>query len=84
MLRKYWSILAEFSGGDLAAMVDVAVERKLKEALKTGVPAQLTTNDLIAAKKSDTSEYKEWFKTAKNYALFYNDSGIIRPYIKVS
>ncbi|MCB9309424.1 MAG: AAA family ATPase [Lewinellaceae bacterium] len=81
-VKKVLVNTAEFSGADLAAMVDVAVERKLKEALKTGVPAPLTTNDLIAAKNQIQASTKEWFKTAKNYALFANDSGIYDPILK--
>jgi uncharacterized protein (TIGR02996 family) len=34
-----------FSGADLKAVVDVAIERKLQEALKAGVPKPLTPND---------------------------------------
>jgi transitional endoplasmic reticulum ATPase len=32
-----------FSGADLKAVVDVAIEEKLREAMKTGKPAPLTT-----------------------------------------
>src|SRR5213075_502681 len=34
-----------FSGADLKAVVDAAIERKLQEALKAGVPKPLTTKD---------------------------------------
>lgn len=64
-----------FSGADLKAVVDVAVEGKLAEAMKTGVPAPLTTKDLVRAAKSLKPSTKEWFGTAKNHALYANEGG---------
>jgi len=66
----------DFSGADLKAVVDVAVERKLSEALKTGFPKPLTTKDLAAAATSLKPTTKEWFATARNYALYSNQGGI--------
>jgi transitional endoplasmic reticulum ATPase len=74
-----------FSGADLKAMVDIAIEEKLKIALKTGIPEPISTNDLLAAAKRHHASTREWFNTAKNYALFANESGIydeILKYIK--
>lgn len=65
-----------FSGADLKAVVDVAIERKLQEALKTGVPKPLTTKDLAAAAGTLRPTTKEWFATARNYALYSNQGGI--------
>jgi transitional endoplasmic reticulum ATPase len=65
-----------FSGADLKAVVDVAVERKLQEALKTGIPKPLGTKDLVAAAGTLKPTTKEWFATARNYALYSNQGGI--------
>jgi SpoVK/Ycf46/Vps4 family AAA+-type ATPase len=65
-----------FSGADLKAVVDVAIERKLQEALKTGVPKPLSTKDLAAAAGTLKPTTKEWFATARNYALYSNQGGI--------
>ncbi len=65
-----------FSGADLKAVVDIAVERKLQEAMKTGTPAPLTTKDLASAAASQKPTTKEWFATARNYALYSNQGGI--------
>lgn len=65
-----------FSGADLKAVVDVAIERKLQEALKTGIPKPLTTKDLLAAIGTLKPTTKEWFATARNYALYSNQGGI--------
>lgn len=66
---------AHFSGADLKSLVDTAVEAKLAEALKTGRPEPLTTKTLIKAAKRVKPSTKEWFATAKNYALYSNEGG---------
>lgn len=68
-------VTADFSGADLKAVVDLAVERKLQEALKTGVPKPLTTKDLTAAAAQQRPSTREWFSDARNYALYANDGG---------
>jgi transitional endoplasmic reticulum ATPase len=75
-----------FSGADLKAVIDVAVERKLQEAMKTGIPKPLTTKDLISAAGPQKPTTKEWFATARNYALYSNQGGIyddILQYLKL-
>jgi AAA+ superfamily predicted ATPase len=64
-----------FSGADLKAVVDVAIERKLREAIKVGVQP-LTTKDLAAAASTLRPTTKEWFATARNYALYSNQGGL--------
>ncbi|HRG41419.1 MAG TPA: AAA family ATPase [Saprospiraceae bacterium] len=71
-----------YSGADLKALVDLAIEEKLKVAFKTGVPEPITTQDLLAATKRHHASTREWFNTAKNYALFANESGIYDEILK--
>ena len=74
-----------YSGADLNAVVDIAIEEKLRAAMKTGVPQPISTRDLLDAAKKHHASTKEWFNTAKNYAMFANESGIydeILKYIK--
>lgn len=71
-----------YSGADLQAIVDIAIEEKLTIAFQTGIPVPLTTKDLIAATKKHHASTKEWFNTAKNYALFANESGIYDEILK--
>lgn len=66
---------ADFSGADLKAVVDRAVETKLTEAVKTGVPKPLVTKDLSAAAAQVKPSTREWFADARNYALYANDGG---------
>lgn len=65
-----------FSGADLQAVIDMAIEQKLTAAMKAGVPQPLYTTDLLLAAKRHRSTVMEWFNTAKNYALFANESGL--------
>ncbi|MGH2354005.1 MAG: AAA family ATPase [Chloroflexota bacterium] len=75
-----------FSGADLEAVVDVAVEAKLREAMSAGVPKPLATKDLSAALATLRPTTKEWFATARNYALYANQGGVyddILAYLKL-
>lgn len=67
---------AGLSGADLKAVVDRAIEDKLRDALKQGVPTPLTTADLLRAAKGVKPSTKDWFATARNYAVYSNESGI--------
>ena len=44
--------------------------------MSTGVPKPLTTKDLIKATKKHRPTTVDWFQTAKNYAMFANQSGL--------
>jgi len=74
-----------FSGADIKIVVDLAIEEKLKEAIKKGSPELITTASLLTAIKKVTPSTKEWFFTAKNYALYSNQGGFydnILSYLK--
>ena len=77
----------EFSGADLKAVVDTAIEAKLREALKEGVPQPLVTKDLLAAVKKLRPTTKDWLGTARNYALYSNQVGLyddVLNYLKLA
>lgn len=74
-----------FSGADIYAVVDRAIEAKLEIALETGDALPIEMVDLQQAIKITQPSTKEWFNTAKNYALYANQSGLydeILKYIK--
>ncbi|MEO1525466.1 MAG: AAA family ATPase [Planctomycetota bacterium] len=76
----------EFSGADLKAVVDRAVEAKLQQAIKTGKPSPLTTKDLVASAKTVKPSTREWFATARNHAVYANQGGTyddILEYLKL-
>ncbi len=70
------------SGADLRAVVELAVEAKLREAMKAGVPKPLVTKDLLAAASTVKPSTREWFSTARNYALYSNQGGIYDDILK--
>lgn len=75
-----------FSGADLDALIDIAVELKLEESFTSGIPQPIGTRDLLAALKRHKPSTQEWFMTAKNFALFANDAGLyddILHYLKI-
>lgn len=65
-----------FSGADLKAVIDVAIESKLEVAIQSGRPSPLHTRDLLAALKQVKPSTLEWFATARNYALYANEAGL--------
>jgi SpoVK/Ycf46/Vps4 family AAA+-type ATPase len=76
----------EFSGADIKASVDIAIEQKLLESFKDGIPKPLTTKDILKAFGKMKASTREWFNSAKNYALYSNDSGLyddILVYLKI-
>jgi transitional endoplasmic reticulum ATPase len=64
-----------YSGADLQSLVDVAVEAKLAESMRDGVPRPITSDDLLAAARKTKATTAEWFQTARNYALHANQAG---------
>ena len=56
----------------------MAVEEKLKEAMKRGTPMPIQTKDLVAAAKRTRPSTREWFATARNYVLYSNEGAVVR------
>lgn len=85
-LSKIADKTKDYSGADLKAVVDAAIETKLHEAIRSGKPTPLKTNDLLAALKSARPTTREWFATARNHALYSNQGGTydeILEYLKL-
>ncbi|NOT74547.1 MAG: AAA family ATPase [Cyclobacteriaceae bacterium] len=77
---------ADFSGADLQAIVNLSIEHKLRESFKDGIPQPIFTKDLAKAAKEIKPSTKEWFTSARNYALYANESGLyneILDYLKL-
>jgi hypothetical protein len=54
--------------------------------MKLGKPQPIVTRDLLTAGSTIRPTTKEWFSTARNYALFSNQGGIyddIKKYLKL-
>ncbi|HVX83213.1 MAG TPA: AAA family ATPase [Phycisphaerae bacterium] len=71
-----------FSGADLKGVVDVAIERKLEQAMKEGIPKPISQKDLVAAAGELRPSTREWFATARNYALYSNQGGAYDDVLK--
>jgi transitional endoplasmic reticulum ATPase len=77
---------SDFSGADLQAVIDIAIEEKLRESFEKGMPQPIQNKNLLTALKQVKPSTKEWFTTARNYALYANDSGLydeILDYLKI-
>jgi SpoVK/Ycf46/Vps4 family AAA+-type ATPase len=75
-----------YSGADLKAIVDLAIEEKLRAAIKEGIPKPIVTKDLAAVIPKAKPSTKEWFSSARNYALYSNQGGLyddILKYLKI-
>ena len=70
------------SGADLAAIIDIAVEEKLRESMAKGALQKLGTKDLLKAAKAHRPTTAEWFASARNYALYANESGLYNDILK--
>lgn len=74
-VEKVTSRTTGYSGADLKAVVDQAVEGKLKEAMAMNKLLPITTDDLLQALKAVKPSTSDWFATARNYAVYANETG---------
>ena len=84
--KKVADQLNDFSGADIKALIDVAIEEKLRESMASGTIQPITTKDLLKAAKGQRPTTLEWFSSARNYALYANESGLydeILRYLKI-
>lgn len=65
-----------FSGADLAHLGELATERALADALRTGQMRDVTHVDFQAALKESRPSTMEWLRRAKNYVNFANQDGM--------
>jgi transitional endoplasmic reticulum ATPase len=75
-----------YSGADMDAIIDIAIELKLESSFTDGIPKPIDTKDLLNAVKKHKASTREWFMTAKNFAMFANDTGLyddILTYLKI-
>ena len=64
-----------FSGADLRAVFDLAVEATLQEAMKRGEMVPVSGKMLLKTTRKVKPSTRKWFESAKNYALYANQSG---------
>lgn len=84
--KKIAGAAVNYSGADLKAAIDIAVEDKLRESMSKGGIQPITTKDILKAIKQHRPTTLEWFSSARNYALYANESGLyddILKYLKI-
>jgi SpoVK/Ycf46/Vps4 family AAA+-type ATPase len=65
-----------YSGADLHHLVEVASERALTEALRTGTMRPITQSDLLASVDRVKPTTAEWLEAARRYVAYANQSGL--------
>lgn len=65
----------DFSGADLKAVFDIAIERSLARAMSENRVIPLGTDDLLKSARDVKPSTRAWFESAKNYAIYSNQSG---------
>ncbi len=65
----------DFSGADIKAVFDQAIEEVLSDAMKSGKVVPISQKQLLKAAKNVKPSTRKWFESARNYALYANQSG---------
>ncbi len=81
-IKKIAQATPEYSGADINAVVDIATEEKLQASMEAGSINPIHTKDLLKAVKQHRATTAEWFSTARNYALYANESGLYDDILK--
>lgn len=69
----------DFSGADIKSLFDLTIEASLVRAMNENRIIPLTMDDLLKHAKSIVPSSRVWFESAKNYALYSNQSGLYDP-----
>lgn len=75
-IAKVAGVTDNYSGADLKAVIDIAVEEKLQASMVKGAIQPIETKDLLKAVKQHRATTLEWLASARNYALYANESGL--------
>lgn len=75
-----------FSGADLKLLIDLTTEDKLRDSMRSGKIENIDTKTILNQINKVRPSTREWFNTAKNYAMYSNTSGMyddILKYLKI-
>ena len=70
------SKLEKFSGADISAAIDRAVEGAIKQAMLSGKTELITTKNLLDAANGMRPSTTEWLATAYDYVRYSNEGGV--------
>jgi AAA+ superfamily predicted ATPase len=68
--------LEGYSGADIAHLCESAAEMAMEEALEAGVIKPITQAQVLRALKEIQPSTRQWFETARNFAIFANQAGM--------
>jgi SpoVK/Ycf46/Vps4 family AAA+-type ATPase len=64
-----------YSGADLAHLCETAAEFAMRDSIDTGEIRMINQGDMLAAAREVRPSTDAWFATARNVAMFANESG---------
>ncbi len=68
--------LEGYSGADIAHLCESAAELAMEQAMRSGEIKPITQAQVLAALKSIQPSTRQWFETARNFAIFANQAGM--------
>ncbi len=74
--------LEKFSGADIKAVFDQAIEASLGEAMRSGKIVPVTQKQLAKCARGIQPSTRKWFESARNYALYANQTGFYDPILE--
>jgi SpoVK/Ycf46/Vps4 family AAA+-type ATPase len=74
-LRAVAEITDHYSGADLAHVCETAAEFAMRDSIATGEVRMISQSDMLAAAREVRPSTEAWFGTARNVAMFANESG---------
>jgi SpoVK/Ycf46/Vps4 family AAA+-type ATPase len=74
-LGKIADVTEHYSGADLAHVCESAAELAMRDSIATGEIRMISQQDMLAAARDIRPSTDGWFATARNVAMFANESG---------
>ncbi|MFF5290450.1 AAA family ATPase [Paractinoplanes globisporus] len=74
-LGKVADATEHYSGADLAHVCETAAEFAMRDSIATGEIRMISQQDMLAAAREVRPSTDAWFATARNVAMFANESG---------
>lgn len=80
--KELAKLTESYSPADIKAVCSVAIDKAIREAIKTGNKRLIDTNILKDAIREVNPSTLEWMKTAGNYVKYSNQSGLYDDVLK--